>query len=199
MNKWRVRCSVEQLCCSGVLVATNRMFGLMTASQIASTSVHIRPSGRLAASGVRQRGAGFDTDQAWRQLLEEGYHGAALDLATQDGIALRINPVNLKNRLRDVEIDCCGRLHGSSRIVGALNSTHIHGTHVPGGGAAHSVIKGIMHRSKNIRQHELPPLERTRLWPGWLWAEGLRRVPLRSARSTPDQQIGWKVMVSQRP
>ena len=30
---------VRQLCCSGVLVATNRMFGLVTASQIASASV----------------------------------------------------------------------------------------------------------------------------------------------------------------
>ena len=39
MNKCRVRCSVRQLCCSGVLVATNRMFGLVTASQIASASV----------------------------------------------------------------------------------------------------------------------------------------------------------------
>jgi hypothetical protein len=39
MNKCRVRCSVRQLCCSGVLVATNRTFGLATASQIASASV----------------------------------------------------------------------------------------------------------------------------------------------------------------
>jgi hypothetical protein len=38
MNKLRVRCSVKQLCCSGVLVATNRMLALVTASQIASAS-----------------------------------------------------------------------------------------------------------------------------------------------------------------
>ena len=38
INKCRVRCSVRQLCCSGVLVGTNRMFGLVTASQIASAS-----------------------------------------------------------------------------------------------------------------------------------------------------------------
>jgi hypothetical protein len=31
--------SVRQLCCSGVLVATNRMFALVTASQMASASV----------------------------------------------------------------------------------------------------------------------------------------------------------------
>jgi signal transduction histidine kinase len=39
MNKCRVRWSVRQLCCSGVLVATNRIVDLVTASQIASASV----------------------------------------------------------------------------------------------------------------------------------------------------------------
>jgi hypothetical protein len=39
MNRWHVRCSVRQLCCSGVLVATNRVLGLVTASQMASASV----------------------------------------------------------------------------------------------------------------------------------------------------------------
>src|SRR6478752_3495124 len=38
MNRWRVRWSVKQLCCSGVLVSTNRMFALVTASQMASAS-----------------------------------------------------------------------------------------------------------------------------------------------------------------
>src|SRR5262249_5357720 len=38
-NKCRVRWSTRPLCCSGVLVATNRMLALLTASQIASASV----------------------------------------------------------------------------------------------------------------------------------------------------------------
>src|SRR6516162_4667168 len=38
IKRWRVRCSIRQLCCSGVLVATNRMLALLTASQIASAS-----------------------------------------------------------------------------------------------------------------------------------------------------------------
>ena len=38
MNRWRVQCSIRQLCCSGVLVSTKRMFALLTASQIASAS-----------------------------------------------------------------------------------------------------------------------------------------------------------------
>ena len=36
--RWRVRWSIRQLCCSGVLVDTNRIFALVTASQIASAS-----------------------------------------------------------------------------------------------------------------------------------------------------------------
>jgi hypothetical protein len=35
---WRVRWSIRQLCCSSVLVGTNRMFALVTASQMASAS-----------------------------------------------------------------------------------------------------------------------------------------------------------------
>src|SRR6476646_4031153 len=38
MNRWRVRWSIRQLCCSGVLVGTDRMLALATASQMASAS-----------------------------------------------------------------------------------------------------------------------------------------------------------------
>ena len=37
-EKVRVRWSMRQLCCSDVLVSTKRIFGLVTASQIASAS-----------------------------------------------------------------------------------------------------------------------------------------------------------------
>ena len=59
-----------------------------------------------------RRGAGFDADQAWRQLLEEGQHIPPLELATENDIALRIDAVNLENRLGDVETDGRDRLHG---------------------------------------------------------------------------------------
>jgi hypothetical protein len=43
-----------------------------------------------------------------------------------------IDAVNLENRLRDIETDCRDRLHDlAPPNRGALNSTHIHGTHVP--------------------------------------------------------------------
>ena len=81
---------------------------------------------------MMRRGAGFDTNQARRQLLEEGQDVAPLELTAEDDIAFRIDAVNLKNRLRDVETNCRDRLHGlAPPNCGSLNSTHIHGTHVP--------------------------------------------------------------------
>jgi hypothetical protein len=56
----------------------------------------------------------------------------ALQLTADEYIALRIDAVNLKDRLCDIEADCRNRLH---RLAppnrGDLNSTHIHGAHAP--------------------------------------------------------------------
>ena len=52
--------------------------------------------------------------------LRGGARLAAL-LRAEDDIAIRINTVNLKNRLRDIETNCRNRLHAwLLRIVGAL-------------------------------------------------------------------------------
>ena len=76
---------IRQLCCSGVLVATNRMFALLTASQMASASAasflcrltwgftyaggikrtHMTKSLQFARPMMR-RGAGFDANEARR-------------------------------------------------------------------------------------------------------------------------------------
>ena len=67
---------------------------------------------RLELARPMMRGsAGFDTNQA-RQLLEECQQIATLELTTEDDIALRIDAVNLKNRLRNVETDRRDRLLG---------------------------------------------------------------------------------------
>src|ERR1700730_16419257 len=51
--------------------------------------------------------------------------------------------MNLENRLRDVETNGRDRLHDlAPPNRGGLNSTHIHGTHVPSGGAVHSIKSG---------------------------------------------------------
>src|SRR6266511_3686158 len=63
---------------------------------------------------------GFDAYEARRQLLEEWHNVAALELAANDYITCRVNSVDLKNRLGDVETNCRDRLHGwLLRIVGA--------------------------------------------------------------------------------
>src|SRR5262249_36388244 len=52
--------------------------------------------------------------------LKEWYDVPALELTANDYITCRVNSVDLKNRLRDIETDCGDRLHVCLlRIVGA--------------------------------------------------------------------------------
>src|SRR5262249_31417950 len=88
-----------------------------------------------------RRSTGFDADEARRQLLKEWQNVPALESTANDYITRRVNSVDLENRLGDVETNCRDRLHvWLLRIVGALNSTHIHGTSVPVEEAVHSII-----------------------------------------------------------
>src|SRR5437660_10049275 len=81
---------------------------------------------------MMRRSAGFDADEARRQPLKEWQNVPALELTANDYITCRVNSVDLKNRLGDIETNCRDRLHvWLLRIVGGLNSTHIHGTSVP--------------------------------------------------------------------
>src|SRR5262245_39824838 len=90
-------------------------------------------------------GASLDSDQAWWQLLEERQDVAPLQLTANDRLPSSINAMHLKDRLGDVV--------WLLRIVGALSSTHIHGTRVPGRGAVHSINTG--HRPAAGRQTHL--------------------------------------------
>jgi hypothetical protein len=49
-----------------------------------------------------RRAAGFNTDQTWRQLLEERQDIATLQLAANYHLSASVNTVNLENRLGDV-------------------------------------------------------------------------------------------------
>src|SRR5215475_3533166 len=70
---------------------------------------------------MMRRSAGFHADEARRQLLKEWQNVPALELAANDYITCRVNSVDLKNRLSDVETDCRHCLHvWLLRIVGAL-------------------------------------------------------------------------------
>jgi hypothetical protein len=108
-------------------MGTNRMLALATASQIASASAmsfFCRLTGwrhqsygmakclQLARPMMR-RAASLDTNQAWRQFLEERQHVATLQLTTNDYLATSVNAVNLEDRFGDIKIDCGDRLHGS--------------------------------------------------------------------------------------
>jgi hypothetical protein len=86
MNRWRVRWSISPLCCSGVLVGTNRILALVTASQIASAS-------------AMRRGTGLNADQTRRQLLKERQNVATLQLPADNHQTVGIHAVNLEKRL----------------------------------------------------------------------------------------------------
>src|SRR6516162_7039316 len=67
---------------------------------------------------MMRRCAGFNTDEAWHQLLEECQDITSLQLAPDDHLAYRVDTVDLKNRLRDVETDRRDPLHAALlRIV----------------------------------------------------------------------------------
>src|SRR4029077_9615151 len=72
---------------------------------------------------MMRRGAGLDTNEARRQLLKERQDVAALQLTADEHVAFSVDAVHLKNRLRNVETNCCNRLHDwLLRIVGALTA-----------------------------------------------------------------------------
>src|SRR5262252_10719770 len=97
---------------------------------------------------MMRRSAGFHADEARRQLLKEWQNLPALELTANDYITCRVNCVDLKNRLSDIETNCRDRLHvWLLRIVGA--STAPTSMALPaGGGAVHSIKSGPTHCSK---------------------------------------------------
>ena len=81
---------------------------------------HGMPERLEFARPMMRRGAGLDTNQARRQLLEERQDVAALQLTADDHLAFRVNAVHLKYRLCDIETDGRDGLHDwLLRIVGA--------------------------------------------------------------------------------
>src|SRR6266576_1394462 len=97
------------------------------------------------ARPMMRRGAGFDTNEARRQLLKEWQNVPALKPAANDYITCSVNSVDLKNRLGDVETAC---MFGSSESWGPQQ--HPHPWHFrAGGGAVHSIKSTFMHRNKS--------------------------------------------------
>src|SRR5262249_18955697 len=71
----------------------------------------------------------FAAIQARRQLMEEGNDVTALQLAPDGHITFRINTMDLKNRLCDVETNRRNSLHGPVLRIGSPHGDH--GTYVP--------------------------------------------------------------------
>src|SRR5262249_9523753 len=55
--------------------------------------------------------AGLHTDKARRHLRKESQHIAPFQFAANDHLAISINAMHLKNRLRNIETDCLNCLH----------------------------------------------------------------------------------------
>ena len=95
-------------------------------------------------------------------------------------MAVSINAMDLKNRLRDIETDCRDRLHvWLLRIVGNFHSTHVYGTHAPVEEVAVGTEIALRppHRSRRaLLTHRAPtldgdeePLFGPRVQDAWEW------------------------------
>jgi hypothetical protein len=83
------------------------------------------------ARPMMRRSAGLDANQTRRQLLKERQNVAPPQLTADNHLAFRINAMDLKHRLGDVETDSRNRLHVGSSETWVLNNTHFDGTRVP--------------------------------------------------------------------
>jgi hypothetical protein len=63
------------------------------------------PELRQLARPIVRRGASFHADKTWRQSFEERYHFAAAKLLPDDDLLGRVDAVNLKHVLSDIQSD----------------------------------------------------------------------------------------------
>src|SRR6516162_8618420 len=108
-------------------------------------------------------GARFDPDKTRRKLLKEREHVATLELTAKHNLPIRIDAMNLKHRLRDIEADGGNRLHLAPPNHECPNSTHIDGACRAGGGAVHSIRFGLL-RCNSVEAERLVPSSTA--WPG---------------------------------
>src|SRR5215203_5204004 len=96
-----------------------------------------------------RRGASLDANWARLELLEEGQHVSTLQLPADHNLSISINAVNLKNGLRNIETNCCDRLHAwLLRIVGA-SIAPVPWRSRARGGAVHSINSSQSMRTRH--------------------------------------------------
>src|ERR1700731_5293501 len=84
------------------------------------------------------RGAGLHADKARWQTFEERQHLATPELLPNDDLLDRVDPMDLKHVLGDIQADR-GNLHvdGSPHVIRLRRS--LYGTSMPGAGAVHHI------------------------------------------------------------
>src|SRR5665811_297638 len=116
------------------------------------------------SSPVMRSRTGLNADDAPRRLAKEGQDLRPPQLPTDDHRAGCTNPVNLKNRLGDIQTNRCNLLHGwlLSIVIASTATTVWHLD--AGGGAVHSIRSGHncgrqTHRARAITlaQTSFPP------------------------------------------
>src|SRR5665811_2150899 len=97
------------------------------------------------SSPVMRSRTGLNADDAPRRLAKEGQDLRPPQLPTDDHRAGCTNPVNLKNRLGDIQTNRCNLLHGwlLSIVIASTATTVWHLD--AGGGAVHSIRSGREH------------------------------------------------------
>ena len=89
-------------------------------------------------------GAGLDPDQAWRELLKERQNMPALQLTADNNDACRIDAMDLKDRLCDVETDGRDRFHASlPQNRDRPSGDHFNGTYAPVGEPSAASVAGL--------------------------------------------------------
>jgi hypothetical protein len=93
---------------------------------------------RQLARPIVCRGAGLHADETRRQRFEERQHLAAPKLLPNNDLLGRVDPVDLKHVLGDIQPDR-GNLHldGSPHVIRLRRS--LYGTSMPGAGAVHHI------------------------------------------------------------
>src|SRR5438045_9367675 len=92
---------------------------------------------------MMRRGTGFDTYDANRESLKERQNVPALQLVADDHYSRRIDPVNLKHRLCNIETDCRDCLHSwLPQNRDRPSGDHFNGTYVPMEEPVHRTITG---------------------------------------------------------
>ena len=76
---------------------------------------NLMPELRQLARPIMRRGASLHADQARRQSFEERYHLAAAKLLSDDDLLGRVDAVNLKHVLGDIQTD-----RGDLHVEGSL-------------------------------------------------------------------------------